>query len=45
MARPVVYGRTGRLSFFTDQTNLVRAEDKSGKAAAISSSPYQANKN
>lgn len=45
MARPVIYGRTGRLSFYTDQTNLVRAEDKSGKAASISSSPYQANKN
>ncbi len=44
-ARPVAYGRTGRLSFFSDQTNLVRAEDKSGKAASISSPPYQVNKN
>jgi hypothetical protein len=44
-ARPVAYGRTGRLSFYSDQTNLVRAEDKSGKAASISSPPYQVNNN
>ena len=44
-ARPVAYGRTGRLSFYADQTNLVRAEDKSGKAASISSPSYQVNKN
>ncbi len=43
-ARPVVYGRTGRLSFYADQANLVRAEDKAGKAASVSSPAYQAGK-
>ncbi len=44
-ARPVAHGRTGRLSFYADQTNLVRAEDKSGQAASLSSPPYQGSRN
>jgi hypothetical protein len=44
-AVPVKYGRTGRLSFYTDQTNLIRAEDKNGQAATASAKPYAPNKN
>ncbi len=44
-AVPVKYGRTGRLSFYTDQTNLIRAEDKNGQSATASAKPYAPNKN
>jgi hypothetical protein len=30
-AEPVRYGRTGRLSFYLDQTGAVKSEDKDGK--------------
>lgn len=39
-AVPVTYGRTGRLSFYTDQTNLIRAEDKAGKPATAAAAAY-----
>ena len=44
-AVPVTYGRTGRLSFYADQTNLIRAEDKNGQPATASAKPYAPNKN
>lgn len=39
-AVPVTYGKTGRLSFFTDQTNLIRAEDKAGQPASVTAAAY-----
>lgn len=39
-AVPTSYGRTGKLSFYTDQNNVVRAEDTGGKPASASSPPY-----
>lgn len=44
-AVPVAYGRTGRLSFFADQTNLIRAEDKQGRPASAAAAPYVPDKN
>lgn len=44
-AIPMSYGRTGRLSFYADQTNLIRAEDKKGQPASASAAPYDAGKN
>lgn len=44
-ATPVAYGRTGRLSFYADQTNLIRAEDRNGQAATASAAPYDPNQN
>jgi hypothetical protein len=44
-AIPVTYGRTGRLSFYADQTNLIRAEDKNGQPATASAAPYAPSKN
>ena len=44
-AVPVTYGRTGRLSFYADQTNLIRADDKNGQPATTSANPYAPNKN
>lgn len=41
IAVPTVYGRTGKLSFYSDQTNLIRAEDKGGKPATTASPAYQ----
>ncbi len=43
-AVPVTYGRTGRLSFYTDQTNLIRAEDKNGQPTSAAAAPYSPNK-
>jgi hypothetical protein len=39
-AVPVTYGKTGKLSFYADQTNLIRAEDKGGQPATVASTPY-----
>lgn len=39
-AVPVTYGRTGKLSFYTDQTNLIRAEDKTGQTATVAAGTY-----
>jgi hypothetical protein len=39
-AVPLTYGRTGKLSFYADQTNLIRAEDKAGQPATAASAPY-----
>lgn len=39
-AIPVTYGRTGRLSFYADQTNLIRAEDKAGQPATAAAAAY-----
>lgn len=44
-AVPVTYGRTGRLSFYADQTNLIRAEDKQGQPASAAAVPYVPDKN
>ena len=44
-AVPVTYGRTGRLSFYADQTLLIRAEDKSGQPASATAVPYTSDKN
>ena len=44
-AVPITYGRTGRLSFYTDQTNWIRAEDKSGQPATASAPSYAPSKN
>ena len=40
-AIPAQYGRTGKLSFYADQTNLIRAEDHGGKPATSSSPAYE----
>lgn len=39
-AVPVTYGKTGKLSFYADQTNLVRAEDKAGQPATVAAQAY-----
>lgn len=44
-AVPIKYGRTGRLSFYADQTNLIRAEDKNGQTITASAAPHAPNKN
>ncbi|HEX4949935.1 MAG TPA: hypothetical protein VFZ34_24930 [Blastocatellia bacterium] len=44
-AIPLIYGRTGKLSFYADQTNLIRAVDKAGKPATASAAPYTLDKN
>ncbi len=44
-AVPITYGRTGRLSFYADQTNLIRAADRNGQPASASAAPYAPNKN
>jgi hypothetical protein len=41
IAVPAEYGRTGRLSFFVDQTHAIRAEDKEGQPATASSPVYR----
>jgi hypothetical protein len=41
IAVPAEYGRTGRLSFYVDQTNAIRGEDKEGQPATASSPPYR----
>jgi hypothetical protein len=44
IAVPAEYGRTGRFSFYIDQSNAIRAEDKEGQPATASSPPYQPGK-
>ena len=44
-AVPAEYGRTGRLSFYADQTNAIRAEDKEGQPAAATAPLYRPEKN
>lgn len=39
-AVPVTYGKTGKLSFYADQTNLIRAEDKAGQPATAAAGTY-----
>ncbi len=39
-AVPVTYGKTGKLSFYADQTNLIRAEDKAGQPATVTTGTY-----
>lgn len=41
IAVPAEYGRTGRLSFYVDHSNVIRAEDKEGQPATSSSPPYR----
>jgi len=41
IAVPAEYGRTGRLSFYVDQSNTIRADDKDGQPATASAPPYQ----
>ena len=41
IAVPAEYGRTGRLSFYVDQSYVLRAEDKEGQPATPSSPPYR----
>jgi hypothetical protein len=40
LATPLVYGRTGRLSFYADLEGI-RAEDLKGKPASVNSPPFQ----
>lgn len=40
-ALPTQYGRSGKLSFYSDQSNLIRAEDNGGKPATAAAPPYQ----
>jgi Protein of unknown function (DUF3352) len=40
---PVEYGKTGRLSFYTDQSGVIRAGDHQGKAASSSDAPMDSN--
>jgi hypothetical protein len=44
IAVPAEYGRTGRLSFYSDQNFVIRAEDKEGQPASASSPPYRPEK-
>lgn len=41
LAVPAEYGRTGRLSFYVDQSNAIRAEDKEGQPATAASPLYR----
>lgn len=43
-AVPLTYGRTGKLSFYADQTNLIRAADKAGQLASAATAPYSPHK-
>ncbi|MFN7947465.1 MAG: hypothetical protein U0Z53_19100 [Blastocatellia bacterium] len=43
-AVPAEYGRTGRRSFFMDQTGVIRAEDRKGQPATAASSKFQLEK-
>ena len=38
-ATPIEYGKTGRLSYFVDETGVLRAGDHAGGAATISDKP------
>jgi hypothetical protein len=38
-ATPTEYGKTGRLSFYTDQSGIVRAGDHGGSPATASDKP------
>jgi hypothetical protein len=39
IATPVEYGRTGRLSFFVDQSGVLRGGDRAGGAATLADKP------
>ena len=41
IAVPAEYGRSGRLSFYVDQSNVIRAEDKEGQPATVSAPLYR----
>ncbi|MEN3336019.1 MAG: hypothetical protein V7641_5384 [Blastocatellia bacterium] len=41
---PMEYGKTGRLSFYTDQSGVVREGDHNGKPASSSDKPLGANR-
>src|SRR5437867_3342841 len=41
VATPVEYGRTGKRSFFIDQSNVLRGDDHAGGAATIADKPVQ----
>jgi hypothetical protein len=43
-AVPAAYGRTGKLSFYADQSNLVRAEDKAGQPTGATAPAYSPTK-
>lgn len=43
MTTPTQYGRTGRRSFFMDQTGVLRAEDKQGQPATAASPKFSLN--
>ena len=38
---PIEYGKTGKMSFFMDQTGVIRGGDRSGAAATASDPPIQ----
>lgn len=38
-ATPIEYGRTGRRSFFVNESGIVRGADKNGAAASVSDTP------
>lgn len=40
-ATPIEYGKTGRLSYFVDETGVLRAGDHAGGAATISDKPIE----
>jgi hypothetical protein len=39
IAIPVEYGRTGKLSFFIDESGMLRAGDHGGGAATVADQP------
>ena len=41
VATPVEYGKTGKRSFFIDQSNVLRGDDHGGGAATIADKPVQ----
>ena len=40
-AVPLEYGKTGRLSFFVDESNVIRAGDHGGGPATLADKPFQ----
>ena len=41
MASPIEYGRTGRRSFFVNESGIVRGADKNGAAANVNDPPVE----
>ena len=41
VATPIEYGKSGKRSFFIDQTGVVRGDDKGGGPATIADKPVE----